>query len=193
MNVDNLRDCIEHSPRLKFSHKINTNSCIDGVVDTHVIESEYLVDYENKTATAMTKTTLAGGAQDFAKIVYKDNRVLKSTFNNLLDGNEGKNLAEEELSSSEYENLFSEKGGLRPINFDLIKPVEVEDRIANTMALAMEAPNKNELAGWNAVYSAAVSLCSEDTLKLSILSSQTSKENPQNMMVSVNEIVIHMC
>lgn len=188
MNIENIRDTLERSPRVWFTSKTNVIQQIGGVRHPMLIEKEAVVDYQNRLAKITTKTTEAGYSQ-VMKEYYKDcqkRTVLLSTVEELNQD------ISTEIPENEFERLFEKDGALRPISCDAL--VEIERIPENQNVLAFKTvPEKPENNVDTEMCSNVIfSLCSEDTLKINSLSSQALSPDKDALVVTDMEMIIHL-
>ncbi len=195
MNVENLRKCIEQSPVLRYTYQTRTDCCKCGAVQTVTAEGSYLVNYEDKTAVSNMKTVLAEGITVIEKTVYRDCKIIKITMHEDALTEDLPQIQEKQLSEEEYAALFQEKGDLRPLNFDKLNLKCGKEQFPNTLSFLVEPAELSEMdkVGITDVRSSAViSLCSQDTMKLTQLSALMSSDNPQDMTLVTHNMTVHL-
>lgn len=188
MNIENIRDTLERSPRLWFTSKMNMIQQIGGMRHATLTEKESIVDYQDRLAKIITKTTENEYSQT-VKEYYRDSRrriIIESTVEELNQD------TSTEMSESEFERLFAKDGALRPISCDAL--VKIENNLENQNILEFKAmPEKLENNGNAEIGSNLIfSLCSEDTLKINALSSQALSPNKDALVVTDMEMIIHL-
>lgn len=188
MNIENIRDTLERSPRLWFISKMNVIQQIGGMRHATLTEKESIVDYQDRLAKIITKTTEEEYSQT-VKEYYRDGRrrvIIESTVYELNQDTSA------EVPEYEFERLFAKDGALRPISRDAL--VEIKNIPENQNVLGFKAvPEKQENNGNAEICSNLIfSLCSEDTLKINALSSQALSPDKDALVVTDMEIIIHL-
>lgn len=196
MNLDNLRKCIEQSTVLRYTYRTKTDCCRNGAVQLVVTEGSCLVNYEEKTAVSTMKTYMEKGPAIIEKAIYRDCKVIKSV---IQEGVLTENILtpqESLLSEEEYNAFFHAQGALRPVNFDRLTLKSSPKQLPNTLSFIVEPeaiPDLDELEEAADVRSSAtISLCSEDTMKLTQLSTFFFSENPQDMMLVTHNMTVYL-
>lgn len=196
MNLENLRTCIEQSPVLRYTYRTKTDCCRSGAVQSVVTEGSWLVNYEEKTAVSTTKTFTEEGPAVIEKAVYRDCKVIKSVIQEGVLTEDILTPEENLLSEGEYNALFHAKGALRPVNFDRLTLQSSPKQLPNTLSFIVEPqemPELNEVKDAADVRSSAtISLCSEDTMKLTQLSAFLPSENPQDMTLMTHNMTVYL-
>lgn len=195
MNLENLRTCIEQSPVLRYTYRTKTDCCRSGAVQSVVTEGSCLVNYEEKTAVSTTKTSMEEGPAIIEKAVYRDGKVIKSVIQEGVLMEDILTPEENLLSEEEYNALFHAKGTLRPVNFDRLTLKSSPRQLPNTLSFVVEPekiPELDEAETADVRSSATISLCSEDTMKLTQLSAFLSSENPQDMTLVTYNMTVYL-
>lgn len=195
MNLENLRTCIEQSPVLRYTYRTKTDCCRNGAVQSVVTEGSCLVNYEERTAVSTTKTSMEEGPAIIEKAVYRDGKVIKSVIQEGVLMEDILTPEENLLSEEEYNALFHAKGTLRPVNFDRLTLKSSLRQLPNTLSFVVEPekiPELDEAETADIRSSATISLCSEDTMKLTQLSAFLSSENPQDMTLVTYNMTVYL-
>lgn len=195
MNLENLRTCIEQSPVLRYTYRTKTDCCRNGAVQSVVTEGSCLVNYEERTAVSTTKTSMEEGPAIIEKAVYRDCKVIKSVIQEGVLMEDILTPQENLLSEEEYNALFHAKGTLRPVNFDRLTLKSSPRQLPNTLSFVVELeeiPELDEAETADVRSSATISLCSEDTMKLTQLSAFLSSENPQDMTLVTYNMTVYL-